>query len=464
MTRVVALPFLALLLLSPAAEATGAKPEPDEPATQGLAEVSAPTVLRLTVDEAVSEALQTSPRLDRLGALAAAAEAGERGARAERWPRLDVGGGYQRRSNVPELRIAQPSLDPTVPARLVTIYPNIPDNWQLQAGLAWPIYTGGRIGGQIEAAAQGRAAAGFDREAARDDLVFEVKHAYWSLVSAREAARVFTEAIRALEAHLADARNLERFGMAARNDVLAVEVQRDRAELNQIEAEAAADVAEADLRRLLGAPGETRVEPTEPLEAVPAGKLDVEALVAEAGSARPDRAALVARIAAADAIVGVERGARLPQVALTGGYLYANPNRVVIPPEEKWTDTWDVGVSLTWNVFDGGRRSASSARATAEAEAARQQLREIDRGIRLEVTRRVLERRTAEKRVLVSERAVASARENRRVAADRYREGLIPSSELLDAEVDLERAQVSRTEALASLRLATAGLERAVGR
>ena len=464
MTPAIALPLLTLLLASPAVRGDGSEPRGALAAPRGGVEVPASAVLRVTVDQAVEMALQSSPLLDRLGALEAAAEARKRGARAERWPQVDLGGGYQRRSNVPELQIAQPSPDPGVPAQLVTIYPNIPNNWQLQAGLTWPVYTGGRVGGRIEAATQGRAAAGHDREAARDDLVFDVKRAYWSLVSAREGVKVFDEAIRALEAHLEDTRNLERFGMAARNEVLTVEVQRDRAELNRLEAGAAADVAEADLLRLLGVPSPTRVEASEPLEAAPPTELDIEALVAEAGSARPDRAALLARIAAAEALVGVEHASRLPQVALAGGYLYANPNRVVIPPEERWTDTWDIGVSLSWNVLDGGRRSAAEARATSEAEAARQRLREIDRAIRLEVTRRVLELRTAEKRLRVSERAVESARESRRVAADRYREGLIPSSELLDAEVDLERAAVSRTEALATLRLADAGLDRAIGR
>ena len=43
-------------------------------------------------------------------------------------------------------------------------------------------------------------------------------------------------------------------------------------------------------------------------------------------------------------------------------------------------------------------------------------------------------------------------------------EGVIPSSELLDAELAYERAALSRTEALAVLRLAAAGLDRAVGR
>jgi outer membrane protein TolC len=455
MRRIALLP---LLLAGAAASAQAPAPAPAPPGA------AAPTVVRLTVDEAVARAIAASPRLARLTALEAAAEAQARGARADRWPQVDVGGGYTRRSEVPELAIFAPTSDPTKPVERIVVFPNIQDNWRLRAGVALPIWTGGRLGGQIDAAEQGKAAAGEDLRAGRSDLVLETKDAYWSLVTAREGERVLQESMKAYDAHLADARNRERFGMAARNEVLAVQVERDRVELEQLRAAAGADVAEANLRRLLDLPPTARVEPAEPLEAPAAPRPDVEALVAEAQAGRPERRALVARVAAADAIAGAERGARLPQVALTGGYAYANPNRDIVPPTSDWEDTWDVGVGLTWSVFDGGRRSANEARARAQADAARAQLRELDRAIRLEVTQRALELRTAEARLAVAERSVESAAESRRVAADRYREGVIPSSELLDAEVAHERAALARTEALAVLRLAAAGLDRAVGR
>ncbi|OFV85937.1 MAG: hypothetical protein A2V74_00510 [Acidobacteria bacterium RBG_16_70_10] len=421
-------------------------------------------VVRLTVEEAVARALEASPRLARLRALGAAAEAERRGARAERWPQVELGAGYTRRSEVPELRIVSPTQDPTQPIQLVTIFPNIQDNYRLRAGVLWPLYTGGRIAGQIQAAEQGHTAAGHDLRAGRADLILEVKAAYWGLATAREDVRVRQETIRAFDAHLEDARNRERFGMAARNEVLAVQVERDRAELDRLRADAASELAEANLRRLLDLPPATRVETAEPAEAAPTGPADLEALVAEAQAARPDRAALLARVTGAEARVAIERGARLPQLALGGGYTYANPNRDIVPPEATWKDTWDVGVSLAWSVFDGGRRSAAEARARAEADAAREQLRELDRAIRLEVTQRTLELRTAEALLAVAERSLESAQENRRVAADRYREGVIPSSELLDAETALERAELARTEALASVRLTAAALDRAVGR
>ncbi len=422
------------------------------------------STVRLSLDEAVRRALEASPRLARLFALEAAAEAAARGARAERWPQVEVGAGYTRRSEVPELAIFAPTDNPAQPVERIVVYPNIQDNWRLRAGAARPLSTGGRLSGQIAAADHERAAACEDVRAGRADLVLETKRAYWSLVTAREAERELREALRAYDAHLADARNRERFGMAARNEVLAVEVERDRSELERLRAQAEAEAADANLQRLLELDPATHVEPSEPLQAAPAPRHELETLVAEAQAGRPERRAIAARVAAADAAAGAERGARLPQLALSGGWSYANPNRDIVPPTADWADTWDVGVGLAWSVFDGGKRSASEARARAQADAVREQLRELDRAIRLEVTERVLELRTAEARLAVAERSVVSAAESRRVAADRYREGVIPSSELLDAELAQERAELARTQAHAALRLAAAGLDRAVGR
>jgi outer membrane protein TolC len=92
------------------------------------------------------------------------------------------------------------------------------------------------------------------------------------------------------------------------------------------------------------------------------------------------------------------------------------------------------------------------------------QLDEFTRGVRLQVTQRSLDVHAAQAAMTVAERGLESARENRHVTADRYREGLIPSSELLDAEVGLLRAGLDLTDALAQARLAVAGLERALGK
>ena len=421
------------------------------------AEAGAETV-RLSLAETVERARASSPRLAQLAALQTAADAGLLGARAGRLPVLDLAASYTRNSNVPELTIALPSTEPR------TIFPNIPDNYRTRAGLTLPVYTGGRVQGEIRAADHNRDAAGRDLEAGVKDLVLEASSAYWQLVTARESARVLAEAVAAFEAHLKQTKDRQQLGMAARNEVLLVQVERDRAELSRLAADGAAQVANANLVRLADLPPDSQVEPIEPLAAPAEPRPDLEALVKEALDGRPEAAALRSRAAAAQATVKVARSATLPQASLSAGYDYARPNGRILPPAEEWKGSWSVGVSLSITAFDGGRTSAAAAQARAQAAAVRHQLEDLERRIRLEVTSRVLDLGTSRATVEVAERNLEAAGESLRVSRDRYHEGLIASFELLDAETALLRAGLDRTTAATQLRLSQASLERAVGR
>lgn len=423
-----------------------------------------PAPLRLTLAEAIERARDASPGLAARKAAVRAADAERRVARAGRLPQLGLVLAYTRNSDVPEL-VTFVSGAPGIPPRRQAIFPNIPSNYRSRMELTLPLYTGGRVDGQLEAAAGEAAAAVHDTESADADLVLEVTAAYWSLVTAQGAEGVLSEALSAFDAHLADARNRERLGLAARNEVLAVQVEHDRAELARLRAQSAADVAQANLARLLGLGEGAAIVPAEALESVAERPLpELAEQIASALASRPERAALLSRVAAADARVRLERSAGLPQLAVVAGYDYANPNRRILPPVAEWNDTWDASLSLSWSVFDGGRARAAAARATARADVVRSQLEDLERRIRLQVTQARLELGSAQAAVGVAERGLEAARESRRVAADRYREGVIGSSELLDAAVALQRAGLDRTEALAQLRLAEAGLARALGR
>ena len=419
---------------------------------------SDPDVLRLTLTETVERARAASAHLLELTALATAADAGIRGAKAGRLPQVDVHGTYAHSTNFPTLTLAQPGAE----ARQIAL--NYPDNYRARAALSLPVYTGGRVEGAIEASRHAREAAGSDLEGGIQDLVLEASSAYWQLVTARENLRVLAESVASFEAHLKDAQARLDLGMAARNEVLAVQVQRDRAELHRLAAANGAAVANANLVRLVGLPAGTRIEPLEQSEAEAAPPLGVETLVGEALGARPEAASLRSRIASLDAGVRVARASSRPQAALSAGYDYAWPNATIVPPPKAWKSTWNVGVALSITAFDGGRSAASAAQATAQAEALRHRLEDLERHIRLEVTSRVLDLGTARASLEVAGRNVEASIENVRVAQDRYREGVIPSSELLDAETARLLAGLDHTAAGSDLHQAEANLKRALGR
>jgi outer membrane protein len=415
---------------------------------------------RLTLAEAVERARAHSARLAQFVALETAAKAGLRGAQAGRLPEVDVTAGYTRLSNVPELSFLVPGPAPT----RLTVFPNIPDTYRAHASLTQSLYAGGRISAAMDAADHQRMAASHDLQAAVQDLVLETTAAYWSLVTAREAAHVLTESLASFEAHLKDAHNRLDLGMAARSEVLAVQVERDGAELGRLRAENALAIANEDLLRLVGLPEDARIEPALEESAPPAAPGEPDALVSSALASRPELAALRARADAARAGVRIARAPALPQVGLSAGYDYARPNTRILPLVDEWKDSWSMGLSVSITAFDGGRAKAATAQASAQADALRHQVEDLERRVRVEVKSRLLDVATAEAALAVAVRALEAAQEAERVERDRYQEGVSASSDLLDAETRRLRAGIDRANATAGLGLARARLDRAVGR
>jgi outer membrane protein TolC len=422
------------------------------------AQVAPPSTARLTLDDALARARPASARLTSLTALTRAASEGVRGARAGRRPDLDLSASYSRNSNVPELILAFPGSEPRV------IFPNLPNNWRTHIGASLPLYTGGRIDSQVAAATQTERATASDRAAAEDDLVLETHVAYVNVLFARDNARVLRAAVASYEAHLKDARNRQDLGLSASNEVLAVTVERERAELGRVQAENAAAMATANLLRLVGLPPGTSLE-LETVPAVsPATQGETDGMIAQALAGRPELEALRARARALDAGARVALSLTRPQAGLQAGFDYANPNPRILPLTGAWNDSWSIGISVNWKVLDGGRADAAAAQGRAQAEAMRAQLADLETRIRLEVTTRQLELESTLAGKVVAQRGIEAARDAVRVAQDRYKEGVLSSTELLDAETRLLRAELDATQTDAQIQVARANLTRAVGR
>jgi outer membrane protein TolC len=315
-----------------------------------------------------------------------------------------------------------------------------------------------------KAARSEAAAAGKDVGTSTADVRLDAARAFWALVTAHESVRVVEEALALIESHLRDVKNMREVGLLAPNDVLSVEARRSRQQVQLIEARNLRDVAEADLRRVTGiAPG-TSIAIAAALEGPAAPLKPYDALLAEARESRTERQALLARVDA----IGERRNAAAaglrPILAVGAGFDYAKPNPRMFPRTNQWQTSWDVGVNLTWPLWDGGRVKADVAEAAANQRAVVQRLAEFDTVLDFEVQQRRLDVASARESIRASTDEVAAAAEARRVVAERFKAGLVTNTEVLDAQQALLIAQFDRTRALATARLAEARLDRALGR
>jgi outer membrane protein TolC len=310
------------------------------------------------------------------------------------------------------------------------------------------------------------AAAGHDLERDRSELVFAVKDAYWGLARARAFETFIAENVRQVGEHLKDVRAFFGQGLATKNDVLRAELELSNAEIMRIEGRNAAELALTALDSLIGLPLMTDVELTTSPESqasrIPADEPG-PAPVERALAGRPEIKAADLRIKASEWGVKAARSGYYPQVFLAGNYYYLRPNPRYLPALDRFKGTWDVGLSVIYDLWDWGqtRNRAEKARAQlAQALSARELLE--DR-VTLEATQSRLAVGRAREKVRAAGQAVGQAEENFRVSRERFRQGVALSADVLDAEVALLAARMGKTQAEIDLILAQARLEKALG-
>jgi len=431
------------------------------PAAAQTAAIDRPVPPRLTLQEALARAIETSHILAELRAREGAATAVLDQRKASDMPALSAQAGYRRTNHVEEFGVPQPN-----PPRIEIIYPDVPDNWRTRLDLAWPIYTGGRTGALEHAADAERLASGKDLESARADLVLETTRAFWALVTATESVRVVGESITRIEAQHSDVKARFDAGFLPPNDVLTVATRVSQQRTLLLDTQNQRDSARAVLARLIGARVDADFEPeatlTEGALPVPASAQILD-LTAQARGARADRQALLFRVQGADARIDAARSGNHPWISVAAGYDYARPNPVIFPRQDAWKTSWDAGINVSWTLWNGGRTGAEVAEAKQQAAATRERLAEFDSQIALEIRQRQLDLATAEAQVRTAGEAVATALEARRVVQERVSAGVATTTDLLDAQQDQLEAELQRTRALANVKLAEARLARALG-
>ena len=112
-------------------------------------------------------------------------------------------------------------------------------------------------------------------------------------------------------------------------------------------------------------------------------------------------------------------------------------------------DSWMVGATLRWELYEGGRRGNEKSRAAALKGSTMEYLAEQRQEVSLQITENYLRREELGKRLEVARHSVLEAEEVVRLLTKRYENSLALMVELLDSQTMLNRARgtVADTEA-----------------
>ncbi len=320
----------------------------------------------------------------------------------------------------------------------------------LGASIQQPIYMGGRLSaGRRAAEAQADAEAG-SHERQRQEMALAVIEAYFG-------TQVAMQGLRYSEDVLGHARETERFVRArnAQGLMLDADVARATAFRAQAEAErASAQQRLASARSalvLLAGDDAATAELATPVDVVPNVPAAGEPL-----DLRPDLQAARFRRDAADDAVSATRAALLPQVFAQAS---VDTMRASLDQGATWVT---LALVARWQLGLGDLRSTQAAQARAAAADSALRWKELQARREVDEARRAVE--TSLARVGSAREAVSASESARDLRIARHRQGLLPLTDVLDAEAGLAGARALLLKSQLEVRIARAQLELALGR
>jgi outer membrane protein TolC len=325
--------------------------------------------------------------------------------------------------------------------------------------LNYDIFTSGRRSAQINAAERRVRLQQLQVEVTAEATVLDVVNDYYDLQEADEQVRIARASLVETESSLRDATALERAGIGTRFEQLQAQVDVANAQQDLVEALSQQQVARRQLRQRLGLAETVNVTAADPVQVAGDWLPSLEETIV---LAYQNRAELEQQLVQRE-ISQQQRRAALaelgPQVSAFASYGVQD----TLNQEGGLDDTYQLGLRLNMNLFDGGATRARAAQEEANVAIAETQFAQARNQVRLEVEQAYFTLQSSFENTRTATQAVDFATEALRLARLRYRAGVGTQTEVLQAQSDLTQAEVNLLQAILGYNRSLASLQRAVG-
>lgn len=413
-----------------------------------------PSERQLKLSDAIAQALKTQPNMRQALAQTKVANARVQQARSGYLPQVTGTAAYQRTTGN---FVTRPGATPSV-AYTASPNFNLYDYYNLSITASQLIYDFGQTNGKWSAAETAVQASQASEKATRLQTITSVETAFFQAWAERALVDVATEALTNQTRHLAQIDALVKVGIRPEIDLAQSRANVASARAQLINTQNAYEIAKDQLRAAMGMTENFHFEVAD--EEAPAVDMedgDVDPLLARAYAARPDIVAFDRQYEAQVRTIRALRGGYGPSlVAATTATEQGTKLNDLVP-------NWNVGVTLTWPILQGGLTAGQIREAEANLEVIAAQRDALKVQLRTTVDQSRLAVRAAKASMGATEEALLNARQQLTLAEGRYGAGVGSAIELADAQVAYTTARAQVVQARFSLSSSRAQLATAIG-
>lgn len=335
--------------------------------------------------------------------------------------------------------------------------------WAGAVTLTQPIYMGGKIHAYNKITRYAEELAREQYNTSLQEIILTTDQAYWQVVSLSNKKKLAESYLNLLQKLSADVDKMVSEGIATKADELTVKVKKNEAEMTLTKVENGLSLSRMLLCQLCGLNLTDSIALyDESLENLSTPLTNSKANMATAISSRPELKSLRLATDIYAQKIKTVRADFLPSASFIGNYLVSNPN-LYNGFEKRFKGMWSMGVMVKVPLFHWGEGTYKIRAAKAEALISKLRLAETREKIELQVQQSSYKVEEAAKRLSMSLKNMEKAEENLRYANLGFKEGLIATSNLLEAQTAWLQAHSDKIDSQIEMKLTEVCLLKAVG-
>jgi outer membrane protein len=419
----------------------------------------------LTLQQAIDLALQNNLSVVQSQNNLDAAESQSRAAMGQYLPSLDASGSWRR------TQTDQAGYRGVIQGTPVNFPASSETNGSVGAGLSAGLTVFDFLGreGSVSAANAREASAKLGVVRTRQAIVYQTASEYLNVLRTEKLVAVTEENLKRDQRQLERIVESNRVGALSLADVYRQQSQVASDELSVISATNNHLKSKADLLALIGLDARQDYRVVDATLPVTIDTLEMRQLRSDfkglgvlqdrAIQARPDFMAAMEQVNAADGSVTSAYSGYYPAIGAFGGY-NLNGEKFENLSDNK-SLSW--GLNVRWNIFDGFLREQQIQTAEASKRNAEITKAQTERDVTVEVKKAVLDLDAAMKSLQVTDKALVSAAEDRKIAEERYNLGAGTLLDLLVANASFVNAEANKVNAVYGYLTAKYNLEFSLG-
>lgn len=281
-------------------------------------------------------------------------------------------------------------------------------------------------------------AAEFKSEYTKEHIRFVVKQTYYALQLAKEKQLVLSKALKATKAHVAVAEDNMKQGYLKITDVLAVKIRLLDLEAKVKEAEDQIQSVSEMLNFLIGRDLHLNITTTDSIEKVKyinKGVMSVE-----------NRSDVMAMFNGLEARKQMKKSSSMKFLPRVNGFGMYNLYDAEFASFD--SNSWMLGLSLQWKIFNGGKNIGSINKSKALLHQTELSYKEFIAKENIELSKAIRNIEVKKSQAMSYQLAAEQAKESMRIISERYKEGLERTSDLLANEASYEESELKRINAI----------------